>query len=68
DLQMPEMDGFETCELVMQSYPEIKILVVSQLTTKEVIHKIMQIGVHGFFSKNTGDKFCLESSELSRIC
>jgi len=53
DLQMPGLDGFETCKTVRQLYPDIKILVISQLITKEAIHKIMQIGVHGFFSKNS---------------
>ncbi|MFT3794875.1 response regulator [Flavobacterium sp.] len=53
DLQMPQMDGFETCKTVRQLYPEVKILVVSQLTTKEAIYQIMQIGVHGYFSKDS---------------
>jgi two-component system response regulator DegU len=53
DLQMPEMDGFETCKVVRQSYPDVKILVVSQLTTKEAIVQIMQTGVHGYFSKDS---------------
>ncbi len=53
DIQMPEMNGFETCRILRQHYPEVKILVVSQLTTKESIHKIMELGADGYFTKNS---------------
>jgi two-component system response regulator DegU len=53
DIQMPEMNGFETCRILQHNYPEIKILVVSQLTTKESIHKIMELGADGYFTKNS---------------
>lgn len=53
DIQMPEMNGFETCRTLQQYYPEIKILIVSQLTTKESIHKIMELGADGYFTKNS---------------
>lgn len=52
DIQMPEMDGFETCKQLRKHYPDIKILIVSQLTTKESIHKVMELGANGFFSKD----------------
>jgi DNA-binding NarL/FixJ family response regulator len=53
DIQMPEMNGFETCRILQHNYPEIKILIVSQLTTKESIHKIMELGADGYFTKNS---------------
>lgn len=53
DIQMPEMDGYETCKLLHVLYPDIKILIVSQTTTKESIHKIMECGAHGYFTKNS---------------
>jgi two-component system, NarL family, response regulator DegU len=53
DIQMPIMDGFETCSLLLKKHPLVKILVVSQLTTKQSIHRIMDIGAHGYFTKNT---------------
>lgn len=52
DIQMPEMDGYETCKQLRKHYPEIKILIISQLTTKESIHKVMELGANGFFSKD----------------
>jgi two-component system, NarL family, response regulator DegU len=53
DIQMPIMNGYETCKHLLQLYPDIKVLIVSQLTTKQSIHKIMEIGAHGYFTKNS---------------
>ena len=53
DIEMPEMDGFETCRMLQYHYPWVKVLVVSQLTTKESIHKIMELGADGYFTKNS---------------
>ena len=53
DLQMPELDGFDTCKIVRKRYPAVKIIVISQLTTKEAIHRIMELDLHGYFSKNS---------------
>jgi DNA-binding NarL/FixJ family response regulator len=53
DIQMPIMDGFTLCKKVKQHNPGIKILTVSQLTTKESIHQIFESGANGFFSKNS---------------
>ena len=53
DIQMPEMDGFQTCKILREEYPDMFILIISQLTTKESIHKVMEMGAHGFFTKNS---------------
>lgn len=52
DIQMPEMDGFTTCKHLQKHYPDVKILIVSQMTTKESIHRVMELGANGFFSKD----------------
>ena len=38
--------------MVRELYPGIKIIIVSQLVTKEAIHRIMELDLHGYFSKN----------------
>lgn len=53
DIQMPEMDGFETCKILREKYPNLYIIIISQLTTKESVHKVMELGAHGFFTKNS---------------
>jgi DNA-binding NarL/FixJ family response regulator len=53
DLQMPEMDGFLTCKKIIELYPEIKILVLTHLSENDIIRKVIELGVHGYFTKNT---------------
>ncbi len=53
DIQMPVMDGYETCKQVKSKFPDVKILIVSQLSSRESIHKMMELGAHGYFTKNS---------------
>ncbi|RYZ52835.1 MAG: response regulator transcription factor [Sphingobacteriales bacterium] len=53
DIQMPQMDGYQTIEHLVRKFPEIKILVLSQITTRESIHRCIGLGAHGYFSKNS---------------
>ncbi len=53
DIQMPVMNGYQTCEKILELYPDVKILIVSQLSTKESIHKVIELGAHGYFTKNS---------------
>src|SRR5690606_17584049 len=53
DLQMPEMDGFETCMKIRELYPNIKILVLTFLNETDTVRKIMQMDAQGYFTKNT---------------
>lgn len=53
DLQMPEMDGFETCRRINELYPDIKILVLTLRNDAETIKEVMKLGIQGYFTKNT---------------
>lgn len=53
DLQMPEMDGFETSLMINEKYPDIKILILTLQKEEDAIKKVMDQGVHGYFTKNT---------------
>ncbi|WP_297333385.1 response regulator transcription factor [Flavobacterium sp.] len=61
DLQMPVLNGYETCKRVRSLYPDIKVLIISHLNTKEALLKIVEIGAHGYFSKNS-DSYSLEKA------
>jgi len=56
DLQMPEMDGFETSLKIKELYPKIKTLVLTLMNETDIIKKIVNMGVQGYFTKNTPPK------------
>lgn len=53
DLQMPVMDGVETCENILQKYPDVKIIVLTMHDSERYILHMMEMGVHAFLLKNT---------------
>jgi DNA-binding NarL/FixJ family response regulator len=53
DVNMPEMDGFETTKWLRKNYPFIKILALSMLSDEKTIIKMFRIGATGYLLKNT---------------
>lgn len=53
DINMPEMDGFETTQWLHKSYPQIKILALSMLSDEKSIIKMFRLGAKGYLLKNT---------------
>jgi two-component system, NarL family, invasion response regulator UvrY len=52
DIDMPDMDGYETVEWLKQYFPNINILVVSMFETEEAVIKMIRLGVKGYLSKD----------------
>jgi two-component system, NarL family, response regulator DegU len=53
DLQMPVMDGAETCENIISKYPDVKIIILTMHDSEKFILHMMETGVHAFLLKNT---------------
>lgn len=53
DVNMPEMDGFETTQWLHKNYPFIKVLVLSMLSDEKSIIKMFRLGAKGYLLKNT---------------
>lgn len=53
DVNMPEMDGFETTQWLHKNYPFIKIIVLSMLSDEKTIIKMFRLGASGYLLKNT---------------
>ncbi len=53
DINMPEMDGVQTTELLKKSRPEIKIIMLTMHETQNYIRKLLDIGVDGYLLKTT---------------
>jgi len=49
DLEMPKMDGMETCGKVRDLYPELKILILTMHDDPRLIQHLMKQGENGFF-------------------
>lgn len=52
DIEMPNMNGYETVAWLRDKFPDIKILVVSMLDREETILKMLKLGVRGYLSKD----------------
>ena len=53
DLQMPVMDGAETCELILSRFPQVKLIVLTMHDDEKYIAHMIEMGVHAFLLKNT---------------
>ncbi len=53
DVNMPEMDGFETTQWLHKNYPHVKVLVLSMLSDEKTIIKMFRLGARGYLLKNT---------------
>lgn len=53
DLQMPIMDGAETCENIISKYPDVKMIILTMHDSSKFILHMMDMGVHAFLLKNT---------------
>jgi len=52
DLNMPEMDGFETARLLQEQYPQIKILMLTMYDSELTLVRLLQAGAKGFLKKD----------------
>lgn len=65
DLTMPQMDGLECIERLVEIDPEVRILVVSALSDKATGIQALQLGASGFLCKPFSEEELAEAlSEL----
>ncbi|MCY7357662.1 MAG: response regulator transcription factor [Rudanella sp.] len=51
DVNMPEMDGFETATYLQKHHPDLKILVLSMIDRDEQVAQMIRLGVRGYLLK-----------------
>lgn len=51
DIGMPQMNGLEAARLLLESAPELRVLVLGHYVTREIIEKSIRVGVLGFLRK-----------------
>jgi two-component system, NarL family, response regulator DegU len=53
DLEMPVMNGTDTCEAILKKYPDVKIIILTMHDSHRYILHMMELGVHAYLMKNT---------------
>ena len=52
DMNMPEMDGYETAIWLKTEYPDIKVLMLTMYDSELALIRLLQVGVKGFMKKD----------------
>ena len=52
DINMPEMDGYETCLWLKENYPDIKVLALSMYDNENAIIRMFKAGAKGYILKD----------------
>ncbi len=61
DINMPVLNGVETCKQISKDYPNVKILALSMLKEASLIKLMLKNGAHGYLLKNAGKDEVLEA-------
>lgn len=52
DLNMPDMDGYETGRWLVQNKPAVKIVILTMYDSEIALIRLLKAGVHGFLKKD----------------
>jgi DNA-binding NarL/FixJ family response regulator len=52
DINMPEMNGIETTRYIRNTFPDLKVLILSMHDTPEFIRNVINAGASGYVLKN----------------
>ncbi len=61
DINMPVLDGIETCKKLKQMFPLVKILALTMYDEGNLISKMVKNGAKGYILKNTGKEKLIEA-------
>ena len=56
DINMPEMDGFETAKWLTKNHPEVLILALSMQDDEQTLIKMLRCGANGYLLKSAHPK------------
>ena len=63
DLQMPHMDGPEAAQLLLQEFPELKIIVLSMFSADKFVTQMMRLGVRSYLPKDVTSEQLISAIE-----
>ncbi len=56
DVAMPVMDGLEATRRIKETYPEVKVLILTQHDSREYVTPLLQAGAAGYVLKRSGGR------------
>lgn len=63
DINMPVMDGIETCKIIQESFPHVKVIALSMHKSSSFIKRMIQQGAKGYILKDDPAKEIIEGIE-----
>lgn len=61
DIQMPDMNGIDLCKLIHQTYPDIRIIALTNFEQSSYVKQMMRNGAQGYLLKNIDGKTLKEA-------
>lgn len=61
DINMPLLNGLDTCKKVNQKYPDVKVIALSTLDRGSFIQQMLKNGASGYLLKNTSRDELIEA-------
>ena len=61
DISLPEMSGIEITKLLSETYPNLKVLILSMYTGEDFIFNAIKSGAKGYLPKNTTRKEIIDA-------
>jgi len=52
DINMPDIDGFESVQWLKENYPTVSVLIISMLEREEIMIRMLKLGVKGYLTKD----------------
>jgi DNA-binding NarL/FixJ family response regulator len=64
DINMPEMDGLVTAQHIIEKFPKVKVIMLTQYDEPAFIRRCKKIGVNGYLLKDCGKQLLTHAIHL----
>lgn len=61
DIKMPHMDGIEATKVLLQEFPDLKIIALSMFSEENLIVEMLEAGAKGYLLKNADKQEILDA-------
>lgn len=61
DINLPDINGIDLCKILLKSYPNLKVIALSNFDETAFVKRILANGAHGYLLKNTNTEELAEA-------